>query len=293
MQVAIFGRNLKAQDVGYVQNLFDLLHQHGISTCVFTPYLREIEPIIRFKNQVSVFTYHSELTTAAFDFVITLGGDGTILDAVTYVHNSGVPILGINMGRLGYLASIEKHRMHEAIEALQHGRYQLDQRTLLQLESNLPLFGDTCFALNDCTVLKRDTSSMISIKTFINGDFLTTFWADGMIIATPTGSTGYSLSCGGPIIFPDSSSFIITPVAPHNLNIRPIVISDRSVISFHVEGRTENFFCTLDSRFETITAEHRISLRKSDFSVSLVRLNNQGLHQTLREKLAWGIDVRN
>jgi NAD+ kinase len=164
---------------------------------------------------------------------------------------------------------------------------------MLYLESSPGLFGDIPFALNDCTLLKRDTSSMITIHTFVNGDYLNTYWADGIIIATPTGSTGYSLSCGGPVIFPDSSNLVITPVAPHNLNLRPIVLSDESVISFEIEGRADNFICTLDSRFELINAHHQLAVRKNDFSVRLVLLQDMTFLHTIREKLAWGTDIRN
>jgi NAD+ kinase len=157
----------------------------------------------------------------------------------------------------------------------------------------MPLFGDTRFALNDFTILKRDTSSMITIHTYINGSYLNTYWADGIIVATPTGSTGYSLSCGGPIIFPNSDNFVITPVATHNLNVRPVVISDDSIISFDVEGRAENFLCTLDSRFETITSAHQLAVRKNDFSIKLVQLHDYGFMDTMRDKLAWGQDSRN
>ena len=176
---------------------------------------------------------------------------------------------------------------------MKDGRYSLSERTLLHLESNHPLFGDIPFAMNDCTLLKRDTSSMIVIHTFINGAYLNSYWADGLIVSTPTGSTGYSLSCGGPIIFPNSGNFVITPVAPHNLNVRPIVISDNSIISFEVEGRAENFLCTLDSRFETITSDFQLAVRKCDFNVKLVQLHGWSFMHTIREKLMWGTDTRN
>lgn len=164
---------------------------------------------------------------------------------------------------------------------------------MIYLESNLPLFGNLRFALNDCTLLKRDTSSMITLHTFINGAYLNSYWADGIIVATPTGSTGYSLSCGGPIVFPNSGNFVLTPVAPHNLNVRPVVISDDSVISFEIEGRAENFLCTLDSRFEPITSAHQLAVRKNDFKIRLVTLQDIGFMDTIRNKLAWGTDSRN
>ena len=194
---------------------------------------------------------------------------------------------------MGFLAFVEKKRIKEAIHLLSTGQYSLDQRTTIYLESTPSLFGDIPFALNDFTLLKRDTSSMITINTFVNGDFLNSYWADGIILATPTGSTGYSLSCGGPIIFPDSGNFVLTPVAPHNLNVRPIVISDASVISFEVEGRADNFICTLDSRFELITASNQLAIRKNDFTIKLVRFEDTSFLSTMRQKMNWGQDIRN
>ncbi|HMR43681.1 MAG TPA: NAD kinase [Saprospiraceae bacterium] len=293
MQVVVFGRTLKENDTTYVQTLMDVLQEEGIYVYIYRPYLESLESDIRFRKDVGVFEGFLDFSVKKFDFVITLGGDGTILDATTFVRDSGVPIIGINLGRLGFLASIEKVKIKEAIRAIAKGMYWIDERSLLQLESNLPVFEDISFALNDCTLLKRETSSMISTKVFINGDLLNTYWADGIIISTPTGSTGYSLSCGGPIVFPNSGNFVITPVAPHNLNVRPIVISDDSVISFELEGRSDNFLCTLDSRFESITPQHQIAVRKADFTIKLAQLNDRSFLDTLKEKLVWGVDVRN
>lgn len=293
MQVVVYGRQLKEKDIPYVQELFDILSDKKINTYVYKGYLDTFDERIQFKKSVGLFEGYLDFKTRKFDALISLGGDGTILNATTLVRDTGVPILGINLGRLGFLASIEKARIKEAIDLLEQGRYNFDERTMLYLESNIPIFGETRFALNDCTLLKRDTSSMITIHTFINGAYLTSYWADGIIIATPTGSTGYSLSCGGPIIFPNSGNFVITPVAPHNLNVRPIVISDSSVISFEIEGRAENFLCTLDSRFETISSEHQLAVRKCDYNIRLVQLQKTTFLETMREKLTWGQDTRN
>lgn len=293
MRVVVYAYVLKDHDVPHIQRLFDALHEEGISVYVYGPYLDLMRDKIVFQKPVGEFDGYIDLTLKKFDFVIALGGDGTILSAITHVRESGVPILGINLGRLGFLASIEKKRIRDAVQLLAKGRYSVEERGLLYLESNMPLFGDTRFALNDFTILKRDTSSMITIHTYINGSYLNTYWADGIIVATPTGSTGYSLSCGGPIIFPNSGNFVITPVATHNLNVRPVVISDDSIISFDVEGRAENFLCTLDSRFETITSAHQLAVRKNDFSINLVQLHDYGFMDTMRDKLAWGQDSRN
>lgn len=293
MRVVVYAYVLKDHDVPHIQRLFDALHEEGISVYVYGPYLDLMRDKIKFQKPVGEFDGYIDFTLKKFDFVIALGGDGTILSAITHVRESGVPILGINLGRLGFLASIEKKRIRDAVQLLAKGRYSIEERGLLYLESNMPLFGDTRFALNDFTILKRDTSSMITIHTYINGSYLNTYWADGIIVATPTGSTGYSLSCGGPIIFPNSNNFVITPVATHNLNVRPVVISDDSIISFDVEGRAENFLCTLDSRFETITSAHQLAVRKNDFSINLVQLHDYGFMDTMRDKLAWGQDSRN
>ncbi len=293
MQIVVYGRFFKEKDAPYVQEFFDIIHDFGINTYIYTEYYDQLKGRISFKKDVASFDGYKDFKTRRIDFVITLGGDGTILNAVTLVRDSNIPILGINLGRLGFLAGIEKARIREAIHSLEKGMYTLDERSLLYLESSAPLFSDIPFALNDCTLLKRDTSSMITIHTFINGSYLNTYWADGIIIATPTGSTGYSLSCGGPIIFPNSGNFVITPVAPHNLNVRPIVISDNSVISFEVEGRADNFLCTLDSRFETITAKDQLAVRKCDFTVKLILLDGLSFHKTIRNKLTWGKDSRN
>jgi NAD+ kinase len=188
---------------------------------------------------------------------------------------------------------IGKEEIDTAIEALVERKYVLDKRTLLHMDANLPLFGDVPYALNEFTIHKSDTSSMIKIHTYLNGEFLNTYWSDGLIVSTPTGSTGYSLSCNGPVVFPDSASFVITPVAPHNLNIRPIIVPDNTVVSFEVEGRTDNFLCSLDSRRELVPKEVQIAVRKEGFGINLIRLNENNFLQTLRNKLSWGLDKRN
>lgn len=293
MQVVIYSQVFKDTDREPVQELFDLLAAEDFTTYVYGPYLEQIRPYIHFSREVGVFESHLDFLIKKFDLFITLGGDGTILSAVLTIRGYPIPILGINLGRLGFLARVEKTKMQEAMRLLARSRYETERRDMLYLESNLPLFGDTPYALNDFTLLKRDTSSMITIHTYINGAYLNSYWADGIIVATPTGSTGYSLSCGGPIIFPGSGNFVVTPVAPHNLNVRPIVISDDAVISFQIEGRADNFLSTLDSRFETVTAVHELAVRKNDFSIELVKLPEITFMDTLRGKLNWGEDRRN
>ena len=232
MKIAVYSRVFKVQDQACIQELFDVLYQEKIEVVVLLDYLSQIKSFIKINSDIPTFSDHIDLIKLQPDILLSVGGDGTMLGATTYVRDSGIPILGLNLGRLGFLASLESKHLRQSISQLRKGIYTIDERTLLQLESNMPLFDGITFALNDCTILKRDTSSMVRINTYINGSFLNSYWADGLIISTPTGSTGYSLSCGGPIIFPDSGNFVITPVAPHNLNVRPIVISDNSVISF-------------------------------------------------------------
>ena len=293
MQVAVYSQILKTEDEPFVQQLFDTLYRHGIAAYLYAPYLTSTQGRISFKTNIGTFESHTDFKMREFDYLITLGGDGTMLSSVTFLRDSGVPILGINLGRLGFMATVGKTHIDEAIDQLVKGQFYIANRRTLHLESDPPLFGDMPFALNDFTILKRDTSSMISIHCFINGSYMNTYWADGIILATPTGSTGYSLSCGGPIVFPDSNNFILTPVAPHNLNVRPLVLSDSSVIAFEVEGRAENFLCTLDSRFEVITTDHQIAIRRGDFNIKLVHLKDEGFLNTIRNKLTWGADLRN
>ena len=293
MQVVIYGKRVKTEDKPYFQSLFNSLHEERINAYIYSPLLEELNTFVDFPGDIGIFENHLDFSIHKIDFVITLGGDGTILEAITKVRDFGIPILGINMGRLGFLASTEKKKIPEAIRKLKAEMYEIDERSLLFLESSHDIFGEEKYALNDFTISKRDSSSMITIHTYVNGDYLNTYWADGIIVATPTGSTGYSLSCGGPIIFPNSGNFVITPVAPHNLNVRPIVIPDDSVVSFEIEGRAENFLCTLDSRFEVITSEQNIAIRKADFNIKLAQIDGKDFMKTMRSKLNWGKDPRN
>ena len=295
MQLAVYSQVLKPADVPYVQVLFDALHEAGVSTYVYEPYLREcLEAEVDPRRGVGTFEGHLDFRVKRFDFVVALGGDGTILRATTLIRDTCVPIVGINLGRLGFLASIEKVMIAATIGRLQAGYYHVEVREMLELVSERTLFGELPFALNDFTLLKRDTSSMITVHAYVNGDYLNSYWADGLIVATPTGSTGYSLSCGGPIVFPGSGNFVITPVAPHNLNVRPVVISDDAVVSFEVEGRAENFLATLDSRHALMDeGDNPLAVRKNPFRTRLVRVGDRSFQRVIRQKLNWGADARN
>ncbi|MBK7341768.1 MAG: NAD kinase [Saprospiraceae bacterium] len=293
MKVALYSRVFKLDDLPVLQTLIRSLEEQQIDFYLFADMAQTLnEHGIQTGDRV-LFSDHEELLSCQVDAFFCLGGDGTFLNALTLVRDSGIPLIGINLGRLGFLAGLEESQIQSAVADFVAGRYDIEERALLQLESSTGLFGDCPYALNDFTILKRDTSSMITVDAYMNGDFMNTYWADGLIVATPTGSTGYSLSCGGPIVFPGSGNFVISPVAPHNLGVRPIVIPDKSVLSFEVTGRTDSFLCTLDSRFATITMDHQLAVRRAPFSLRLIQFHGYSFLSTMREKLAWGRDLRN
>jgi NAD+ kinase len=290
MKIAIYSRGLEADLRGQLNILLNELQKHDIKITLFAS-LADYD-LNLFNNNISFFNGSQELD-ANTDFLISLGGDGTILDAVTLVRNKNIPILGINFGRLGFLAGISKEELATAVDSLVGTTYVVDKRTLIHLDADVPLFDETPFGLNEFAIHKRDTSPMIKIHTYLNGEFLNSYWADGLIVATPTGSTGYNLSCGGPIVFPDSASFVITPVAPHNLNVRPIIVPDNNIISFEIESRSDQFICVLDARREIVDKDIQLAVKKEKFTVNLVRLNENNFLSTLRTKLTWGLDKRN
>src|SRR5580700_3159367 len=292
MNVAIYSRAIEYEQQGSVQRLFDELIRQHLKPVIHQPFLEKIGSAFVLPSDISSFRDASDLDDS-IEFLISLGGDGTLLDTVALVRDKNIPVLGINFGRLGFLASIGKEEMITAVTALANRTFVVDKRSLIHLDANLPLFGDVPYGLNEFAIHKTDTSPMIKIHTYLNGEFLNTYWADGLIVATPTGSTGYSLSCGGPVVFPQTSSFVITPVAPHNLNTRPIVVPDDNVISFEIEGRTEQFLCTLDARTETIKSNVQLAVKRESFMVSLVRPDEHNFLKTIRQKLYWGIDRRN
>lgn len=292
MKAAIYSRILEEDQKENVQIFFDELVKQKIKPVIFQQFFEQIKDSIRLPDSTSIFSLSEDLTDE-IEFIISLGGDGTLLDTVTLVRDKDISIMGINFGRLGFLASIGKEDIKTAIQAIAKRTFVVDKRTLIHLDADLPLFGSIPYALNEFSLHKRDTASMIKIHTYLNGEFLNTYWADGLIMATPTGSTGYSLSCGGPILFPDSGSFVITPIAPHNLNARPIVVPDDHVISFEVESRSENIICSLDSRREIVGKNVSLAVRKESFKINLLRLNENSFLQTLHNKLTWGLDRRN
>ncbi len=292
MKAAIYCRTMEENQRVDVQLFLDELAKQRIEPVIFHNFFEQIKDIIRLPDNTSVFSASEDISDEV-EFIVSLGGDGTLLDTVTLVRDKNIFILGINFGRLGFLASIGREEVKTAVKAIAKRTFVVDKRTLIHLDADLPLFGDVPYALNEFSLHKRDTAAMIKIHTYLNGDFLNTYWADGLIMATPTGSTGYSLSCGGPIIFPDSASFVITPVAPHNLNVRSIIVPDDHVISFEVESRSENIICSLDSRREIVGKNVSLAVRKESFTINLLRLSENSFLQTLHNKLTWGLDRRN
>lgn len=292
MKVAIYSRVFESTQLTDLQLFFDELEKEKIDPVIFVDFYEQASQHLRLSSSTQTFSHHSELT-ADIDFLISLGGDGTLLDTVTLVRDKNIPVVGINFGRLGFLASIGRTEMAEAIKALARRSYIIDKRSLVHLDSNIPLFNDVPYALNEFAIHKRDIAPMVKIHTYINGELLNTYWSDGLILATPTGSTGYSLSCAGPVVFPESRSFVLTPIAPHNLNVRPIVIPDNAIISFEIESRSDEVICALDSRRELVDKNVLLAVRKENFNLNLVRLNENNFLQTLRNKLSWGLDKRN
>lgn len=292
MKTAIYGRVMEEGQQQDLQVFFDELERLGIEPVIYKDYFDQIRQTVRLPENATLFEKSSDLNWE-IEFIISLGGDGTLLDTITMARDKDIHIMGINFGRLGFLASIGKDQIKEALQSIAKRSYVVDKRTLIHLEADFPLFGEVPYGLNEFAIHKRDTASMIKIHTYINGEFLNTYWADGLIVATPTGSTGYSMSCGGPIVFPDSGSFVITPVAPHHLNVRPIVVPDDNVISFEVESRSDDIICALDSRREIVGKNVSLAVRKENFGVSLLRLSENNFLQTLHTKLTWGVDKRN
>jgi NAD+ kinase len=292
MKIAIYSRGIENDQHKDMVILLEELKNHQVEPVFFQDFFNQFYSAIDITDKYSTFNSAEDLD-GSIDCVISLGGDGTLLDTVTFVQDKGIPVLGINYGRLGFLANIGKEDIRIAIKALAERTYVTDNRTLIHLDADIPIFDKVPYGLNEFSIQKKDSSSMIKIHTYLNGEFLNAYWADGLIVATPTGSTGYSLSCNGPIVFPDSRSFVITPVSPHNLNIRPIVVPDNNIISFEVEGRTDSFICTLDSRRVVVPKEAQLAVKKEDFGINLIRLNENNFLQTLRNKLSWGFDKRN
>jgi NAD+ kinase len=292
MKIGLFGKSLSAEGVIYLQQLIDKLRNVNGKLIIYKPFLEKISGRVSISGNFDTFNSHQDLKGHA-DILFSIGGDGTLLDTIDFVRDSGIPVLGVNLGRLGFLSSISKEEILPAIDHVMSGNYHLDQRTLLKLIHPEGLFGELNYALNELSITKTDTSSLAVVSVYVNDRFLNTYWADGLIVATPTGSTAYSLSCLGPIITPGSENFVITPIASHNLTVRPIVIPDNQEIRLKVGGRNKFYQVGLDSRYQTIDNTVELVIRRADFKINLIQLPNKDFYSTIREKLLWGKDQRN
>lgn len=291
MTIAVYARNTKDNHPDYIEQLLRLSVSEKFNVMVFKSYKDYLNSSFNKSFDVATFSNSEELIAKA-DYVISLGGDGTMLETLEYVRKSGIPVLGVNTGRLGFLATVYKQDLVKAIQLLTKEKFSLDKRELIELDNSTSCFKEVNYALNEFTIHKKESGAMINIDTYVDGIFLNSYFADGLIISTPTGSTAYSLSCGGPIMEPDSDNFIITPIAPHNLNVRPIVISNTKTIHFKVSGRIDEFNVSLDARSKTIKNNSELSIKKADFRFNMICLEGQHFFETLRNKLLWGIDKR-
>ena len=291
MKIAIHGKEFGADVRPFMSHVFKTLKDRKWEIIVSEKFMDQLE-----QNKVAhghSRTYLPGELPIDTDMLFSIGGDGTLLESVTHVGSYEIPILGINTGRLGFLATTARDEFDSAMEKISQEAYTYDLRTILELESPGGLFDGINYALNDVAILKKDTTSMITVHAYINGEFLNSYWADGLIISTPTGSTGYSISCGGPVVIPGSHNFVITPVSPHNLTVRPMVVPDEAVLTFTIEGRSNNFLVSLDARYETVDDSVKLSVKKARFRAKLIKLEGYSYFKTLRQKLNWGLDARN
>ncbi len=292
MKIAIYGRPTQGNSSESIQFLFDKLMECRAEIVIYQPFYEFISKQLVLPASVTTFQSHLDIKKGV-NYMFSLGGDGTFLETLMYVRDSGIPILGINTGRLGFLANVAKTEISAAVDALVSKRYTIEPRALLSLTTSGNLFGEVNYALNELTVMKKDSLAMVTVNAYIDGQYLNSYFADGLIVATPTGSTAYSLSCGGPLVMPGSQNFVITPIAPHNLNVRPLVISDSHIITLKITGRSSQYMVSLDSRSEVIDSTIELTLKKADFYAHLIKLENQSFFSTIRNKLLWGLDKRN
>ena len=294
MKVAIYGQYYQNSTEPIIRDIFVFFNENKVEMVIEADFLIMLYEKKLVAKEYKTFASYHELD-ASFDMMISIGGDGTILRAATLVRNSGIPILGINAGRLGFLAMVKKEDIALFLQFVLDKKYTISQRTLLSLTSSPYIIEiETLnFAMNEISISRKDTTSMITIETYLDGEFLNSYWADGLIIATPTGSTGYSMSCGGPILTPEVEGLVITPIAPHNLNARPLVIPDNTEIRLKVSGREEQYLVSLDSRIATVKNETVLTIKKTDYKINMVEINNETFFKTLRNKLLWGEDKRN
>ena len=294
MKIAIYGQYYKEEISVYIENLFNILLKYDIEVVIENDFYQLIKENQHIPKEFTTFSTYKDLDNS-FDMLFTIGGDGTFLRSITYIRDTNIPVLGLNVGRLGFLANVQKDKIDDAVKALINKEYEIVERSLLQVKTNPKLkeLSQLNVALNEVTIVRKNSTAMITIETILDDEFLTSYWADGLIIATPTGSTGYSLSCGGPVISPNSKNIILTPIAPHNLNARPLVVTDYTKIKLKVVGREKHALLSLDSRIITIPNNTDVFVEKANFTIKTIQLYNQTFLKTLREKLLWGEDVRN
>lgn len=293
MKIAIYGKSFNASFLPSIKAMINELHTHKTYIILYKEFYEFISRQYGYKPEIdSVFSNYNEITED-IDFMFSIGGDGTFLESISFVRNKNIALVGINSGRLGFLADIAQDEIPSCLNAIFNNSFSYETRSLIEVHTDNNLFGDLNFALNEVTVQKKDTSSMITIHAYLNDQLINSYWADGLIIATPTGSTAYSLSAGGPIVAPNSKNFILTPLAPHNLTVRPIVVADSNVITLKVQSRSQNFLAVLDHRSAVFNAGTEIKLKKADFTIKLLKLDNHNFYKTLRNKLMWGVDKRN
>lgn len=291
MKIALFGNEFSQNYIKYIKHLIQKLEDKDIEILIHQQFFEFLQESIDFNDNIQIFERISKQDN--IDFLFSIGGDGTLLRAVTYVRESNIPILGINTGRLGFISSVSTDQIDDAVDNVLNGNYKIRSRTVLELATENNLFGTTNFALNEVAIVKKDTSSMIRVDAFIDDEFLNSYWADGLLISTPTGSTGYSLSCGGPIILPGTKNIIIAPIAPHNLNVRPIIINEKSVIRLKVEDRDQLALVSLDSRSRAFDSSFELTIKKANFKIKLIEPKDNSFITTIRTKLMWGSDKRN
>jgi len=292
VKIALFGKNIHADHLKYFKLLVEKLEESGCVLSLWQPFFEQVRDKVAFSGRVSLFTSHKDLGNKA-ELFFSVGGDGTLLDSIQFIRDSGIPVVGINLGRMGFLSSIARNDIIPAITEILAGEYRIDKRSLIYLESPGEIFGEMSYALNELSINKKETSSMVVVQVWVDDQYVNSYWADGLIVATPTGSTAYSLSCNGPIITPDSKNFVITPIAPHNLTVRPLVIPDSSRIRIRVDGREKQALIRLDSRMSVLSEDVELILRKADFEVNHLQRKPETFFSTIRAKLNWGMDIRN
>ncbi|TDE10045.1 NAD kinase [Dyadobacter psychrotolerans] len=290
MKIAIHGRNFNESARPFIESMFKELARREIDVQLSREFRIFLDQQGVEHKSTSVYEKPVDLFDARL--VVSMGGDGTLLETISHVGARQIPAIGINVGRLGFLATVSPERISDMITALDNGQFRIDERTLVAID-NVDLFDGLNFGLNDFTITKTDTSSMITVHTYLNDEFLNSYWADGLIISTPTGSTGYSLSCGGPVLVPHSQNFIVTPISPHNLNVRPLVVEDTAVLRLEVKSRSNNFLVSLDARSRVVDENTQLTIRKAHFRARLIKMLDDSFLNTLRSKLSWGLDMRN